>query len=366
VPENHPKNDFLDLPRPVRKEDTFNEDKLLTYLKQVLPHLEGPLEVRQFPSGHSNLTYLLRMKDQDLVLRRPPRGKEIKTAHDMEREYRVLSSLQEVYPRVPRPLVYCEDPEVLGAPFYIMERIQGVILRGKEPPARILLTEDVMRQLCCRMVDHLVELHKVDLVESGLRDFGKPEGYIQRQVTGWTKRYFNAKTDSIPKIEQTAAWLKETMPVEERDALIHNDYKYDNLVLDPQDLTRIMAVLDWEMATVGDPFMDVGTTLGYWLDPQDPDPIKMLPFGPTLMRGNLDRAHLVERYENGYGLPMAHPVFYYVYGLFKIAVIAQQIYKRYKDGFSQDKRFAMMILGVQILGDQAILAIEKGRIYDLG
>jgi len=357
---------FVDAARPVREGEALDEAKLKDYLKEVLPDLTGPLSVQQFPSGHSNLTYLLKVGETEWVLRRPPRGKEIKTAHDMEREYRILSRLENIYPKIPRPLAYCGDVDVLGVPFYVMERVKGIILRGKEPPKELNLPGDVMRGLCLAAVKNLVSLHGVDIEASGLIELGKPGGYVSRQVKGWTERYFNAKTDELPKLEEVATWLDENKPGEKGASLIHNDYKFDNLVLNPQDLTQILAVLDWEMATVGDPLMDLGTSLGYWVDPADPDPVKVLPFGPTLLEGNLNRAQVVERYSQESGLPVERPVFYYVYGLFKVAVIAQQIYKRYKEGFSKDPRFAMMIMGVRILGDQALRAVEKNRIYDLG
>jgi len=357
---------FIDVPGPVRDSEALDEAKLRSYLEEALPEMSGPLTVRQFRSGHSNLTYFLRVGENELVLRRPPRGKEIKTAHDMEREFRILSRLEGLYPKIPRPLAYCEDRDVLGVPFYVMERVKGIILRGKEPPMELNLPGETMNRLCLSAVDNLATLHGVDIRSSGLSDLGKPEGYVARQVKGWTERYFNAKTDELPKVEEAAQWLEEAMPGEKGASLIHNDYKFDNLVLDPGDLANILAVLDWEMATVGDPFMDLGTSLGYWVDPADSDSVKMLPFGPTLVEGNLNRAQVVERYSERSRLSVDSPVFYYVYGLFKVAVIAQQIYKRYKEGFSKDPRFAMMIMGVQILGDQAVLAIEKNRIYDLG
>jgi aminoglycoside phosphotransferase (APT) family kinase protein len=222
-----------------------------------------------------------------------------------------------------------------------------------------------MRRLSQALIDGLSELHAVDVKAAGLADYGRPEGYVERQVTGWTERYFKAKTDEVPEVEEAAAWLAQNLQPERGAALIHGDFKYDNLVLDPGDLTSIIAVLDWEMATVGDPLMDLGVTLGYWIDPTDPEEHRMLPFGPTLLPGNLTRMELVERYAKKSGLEVGKILFHYVYALFKIAVIAQQIYKRFKEGHTKDPRFAMMIMGVQILGKTATRAIEKDRIYDL-
>ncbi|MHB8872501.1 MAG: phosphotransferase family protein [Myxococcaceae bacterium] len=356
----------IDRSRAVRPGEELDTARLEGYLRAKLPDFTGPLSVEQFPSGHSNLTYLLEAGGTQWVLRRPPFGTRVKTAHDMGREFRILSGLRPVYPKVPRPLVYCEDLEVIGAPFYVMERVRGVILRGSNPKVAAAIAPESMRTLSTVLVDTLAELHAVDVVAAGLGDLGHPEGYVRRQVEGWTRRYFDAKTDEVPQIEQAAAWAAHHLPPESGAALIHNDFKYDNLVLDPADLTRIVAILDWEMATVGDPLTDLGTTLGYWQDPDDPEEHKLLPFGPTLLPGNLTRPEVVERYAKVSGRDVSGVLFYYVFALFKIAVIAQQIYKRYVEGFTKDERFAAMIMGVNILGQQAARAIERGRITGLG
>jgi aminoglycoside phosphotransferase (APT) family kinase protein len=357
--------DWIDRPRAVRQGEELNTDKLEAYLKEHIPEFSGPIVVEQFPSGYSNLTYLLRAGDRELVLRRPPFGANIKTAHDMAREYRILSHLVNVYPKVPQPLIYCEDESVLGAPFYVMERVKGVILRAR-PPKGLDLPPTLMQSLSEAFIDNLVELHAVDYEAAGLGDLGRPDGYVARQVKGWTERYKNARTDDIPDIEQVAAWLAEHQPPEAGASLIHNDYKYDNLVLDPKDLSSILAVLDWEMATIGDPLMDLGTTLGYWIDPDDPDELQAVQFCLTTLPGNLNREQLVERYTQKSGRDVSYMLFYYVYALFKIAVIVQQIYRRYKQGYSKDERFANLNFFVQILGKTAAQAIEKGRIYRLG
>lgn len=353
--------DWIDRPGPVRPGEELNTARLEAYLAERIPDFSGPIVVEQFPQGYSNLTYSLRTGDHELVLRRPPFGARIKTAHDMGREYRILSHLVHVYPRVPRPLAYCADESVLGAPFYVMERVEGVILRAN-PPEGLDLSPELMRGLSEAFIDNLVEIHGVDYEAAGLGDLGRPAGYVMRQVQGWTKRYKNARTDDIPEIERVAAWLADHMPPESGASLIHNDYKYDNLVLDPEDLTRIVAVLDWEMATIGDPLMDLGTTLGYWIDPDDPDELQTMRFCLTTLPGNLNRLQLVERYAEKTGRDPPYILFYYVYALFKIAVIIQQIYRRYKQGFSRDQRFAGLIVGVRALGKAALQAIAKGRI----
>jgi len=233
-------------------------------------------------------------------------------------------------------------------------------------PKGLELAPAVMHALAEGFVDNLAEIHRVDYEAAGLGDLGHPAGYVRRQIEGWTRRYRNARTDDIPEVERVAAWLAEHMPPEVGASLIHNDYKYDNLVLDPEDLTRIIGVLDWEMATIGDPLMDLGTTLGYWVDPDDPAELQSLPFGLTTLEGNLSRRELVQRYAEQSGHDLANVLFYFVYGLFKVIVIAQQIYARYKAGRTQDPRFAVLGYVVQVLGKTAVLAIEKGRIDGLG
>ena len=357
----------IDAARPVREGEELDLAALQDYLSASLDGYKGPVEVQQFPSGHSNLTYLLKEGERELVLRRPPFGGEkIKTAHDMGREFRILSGLCGHFPKAPRPLLNCTDESVLGASFYIMERVQGVILRNQKAAEKLAIPADTMEKTCTALVDGLAELHAVDVEAAGLASEGRPLGYVERQISGWTKRYFNAKTDEFSHVEEVAAWLNKHQPTEQGAALIHGDYKYDNLVLDPDDLSKVVAILDWEMATVGDPMMDLGTSLAYWIDPNDPDDLKMVPVGPTLMPGNLDRRQVMIRYAETSERSLGNPVFYYVYGLFKVAVIAQQIYRRFKDGLTADPRFAMMIFGVDLLGKQAARAIDKGRIYDLG
>ena len=350
-------NNLLDQPRDVRRGEELPITNLTKYLREHLPDARGDLVVKQFPSGHSNLTFLLQIGEQELVLRRPPFGANIQTAHDMGREYKILSHLHPVYDKVPRPLLYCADESVIGAPFYVMERVRGIVLRAK-PPQGLTLTPEVMRDLSLAFVDNLAAIHSIDCTAADLGDLGKPQGYAARQVRGWTERYANAKTDDVPDIERVAAWLAEHIPTESGAALIHNDYKYDNLVLDPDDL-GIRAVLDWEMATIGDPLMDLGTSLGYWVEQNDPAELRALAFGPTMLPGNLSRDEIVQRYARVTGRDVAHIQFYYVYALFKIAVIVQQIYNRYKQGFSHDPRFAKMIDAVRVLGMTAAREIEK-------
>jgi aminoglycoside phosphotransferase (APT) family kinase protein len=355
---------FLDKARPVREGEELDTVKLSAYLSEKMPDVGGSLRVEQFPAGYSNLTYLLRLGDLELVLRRPPVGAKIKTAHDMGREYRILSRLFPVYGKVPRPLLYCEDESVIGAPFYVMERVKGIILRAR-PPKDLDLTPEVMRRLSEAFIENLAEIHAVDYEAAGLNELGRPEGYVRRQIEGWTRRYYNARTDEVEAVEELASWLAETSPPETArggGSLIHNDYKYDNIVLAVDDLSQVVAVLDWEMATIGDPLMDLGTSLAYWVDPEDPEEWQRLGFGLTTLPGNLRRSELVERYAAASGRDISDPVFYYAYGLLKTAVIVQQIYYRYRQGFTKDERFASLDHLVRACGQMAARAIELGRI----
>lgn len=347
---------------PVRKGEQLNVARLERYLTEQLGDLDGPLTVEQFPSGYSNLTYLLCMGSRELVLRRPPFGNQVKSAHDMGREYRILSKLSHVYPPAPTPLIYCQNPAVIGDEFYLMERCHGVVLRGARAPQPLASDPVLVRRLCESFVDNLARLHRLDFQAAGLGDLGKPIGYVDRQVDGWSKRYSKAQTDDVPHIEQLAAWLDVNRPSESRAALIHNDYKYDNLMLDPKDTTQIVAVLDWEMSTLGDPLMDLGTALAYWIEPTDSASLRTLAFGPTMTPGSLTRGELLDRYCQQTGWDVERPLFYYCFGLFKLAVIVQQIYARFVRGHTKDSRFAEFDQSVVCLGQAAMTAIETGRI----
>jgi aminoglycoside phosphotransferase (APT) family kinase protein len=356
---------WIDRPTVPREGETLDREKLGTYLESILGAI-AEIEIAQFPSGFSNLTYGLRVDGRELVLRRPPFGAKIKSAHDMGREYRILSGLAPVYPRVPTPVAYCEDPEVLGAPFYLMTRVEGVILRTGMPGAMEPAPE-LMSAIAATWAETLADLHAVDYEAAGLGDLGRPEGYVERQIEGWTRRYVEARTDDVAEVEAAAAWLSRHAPREGAPALIHNDFKYDNVVLDPQDWSRVLAVLDWEMATLGDPLMDLGTALGYWVDADDPPALQQLQLSPTTLPGNPGRAEVAELYARAAGRDLGDLVFYYVYGLFKIAVIVQQIYRRYRQGLTQDRRFANLdraVRGCGIAAAQAIARQRIDRLYD--
>lgn len=349
----------------VRQGEALPQAGLEAYLLAHLPGTQGPLEILQFPSGYSNLTYLLRLGADELVLRRPPFGVQIASAHDMGREVRVLTGLRRVYERVPQTLLYCEDERVIGAPFYVMERIRGVVLRAERmvgtTVSGVMLDADTVSRLSAAVIDNLAQIHQLSPQAAGLDELGRPAGYVERQIRGWVRRYREAQTHEWPELEQILTWLEANMPPESGAAIIHNDYKYDNLILDAQHPERILAVLDWEMCTLGDPLMDLGTTLGYWIEPDDPAPLARM-FGLTTLPGNLTRQGVVERYVKAGGIAPRDPLFYYVYGIFKIGVIIQQIYNRYRQGHSQDQRFAQLWEVVQASGVAGVNALMKGRI----
>jgi len=326
----------------------------------------GPFSVEQFPSGHSNLTYLVRMGNErqgsmEVILRRPPFGSKVRSAHDMAREFRVLSKLHTAYPLAPRALLYCDDLSILNAPFYLMEPIRGMIIR-RDPPANVSLSPETARRLSEAFVDNLARLHQLDYAALGLGDLGKPLGYLERQVKGWIERYHNSKTHDLPEVDRISPWLSERMPVSHETALIHNDYKYDNVVLDPEDLTKIVGVLDWEMCTLGDPLTDLGTALAYWTDPNDPDEFQEIRSAPTTLPGTLTRRQLIERYSVAIGRDPRDMVFYLAFARFKVAVIIQQIYYRYVQGLTQDERFRTLPERIHALLCASWYCAESGTI----
>lgn len=351
---------MIDQPGSVRQGEELDQAKLQAYLRTVFPGFHREFSIQQFPSGYSNLTYLIQTREQDYVLRRPPFGANIKSAHDMEREFLVLTKLGSAgYSKVPEAVHLCKDLDVMGCKFYLMKRVDGVILRNRLPK-EVSIKEDSFRLLSKAAIDQLVYLHKLDLEKNGLSTLGKPEGYVERQVDGWTKRYSNAQTDTIESMNEVAEWMQRHLPADSQQAFIHNDFKYDNLVLDTDNLTEIKAVLDWEMATVGDPRMDLGTTLAYWAEAKDPDSLKS--FNLTWMPGNFTRSEVVDYYQQKTNEQINDIVFYYAFGAFKVGVICQQIYQRYKSGITKDARFAMLIHVIKACGENARKAIEKNKI----
>lgn len=353
--------DYNDKPKEIRKGEELDSKVLEAYLKDTIDGLSGSLAIQQFPSGFSNLTYLIKVGNTEMVLRRPPVGAKIKSAHDMGREFRILSALRPVYPYCPNPLAYTEDPAVMGCPFYVMERIPGIIVR-KNLPKGMDLSPDGMRTLCEKLLDVQVELHSIDVVKVGLDNLGKPDGFVKRQVDGWSDRYRKAKTPDAPDFERVMAWLAEKMqPDTEHPTIVHNDYKLDNVVLDSNNPMNIIGVLDWEMATYGDPLLDLGNSLAYWVEKNDSAEAQGMRMMP-LLEGALTRRELIARYGEKTGRDMSTMDFYYCFGVFRLAAIAQQIYKRYYEGITKDERFALLVASVQILEKTALGVIDQSQL----
>lgn len=351
---------MLDQPTNTRAGEELDQQKLQDYLRDKVEGFDKEIFIRQFPGGYSNLTYFIQAGEHEYVLRRPPFGANIKSAHDMEREFSVITKLHNAgFTKVPEAVHLCMDESVMGVKFYLMKRVKGVILRNRLPKD-IVMNEDAFRALSKATIDQLVKLHQIDIHASGLDSLGKPEGYVQRQVEGWTKRYINSQTDDITSMNEVAAWMQKNIPTTSRASFIHNDFKYDNLVLNPDDLTDIIAILDWEMATVGDPLMDLGTTLAYWAEENDSEALR--PFNLTWMSGNFTRKEVVDYYQQQSGVTTNNMVFYYAFGAFKVGVICQQIYFRYKQGLTKDPRFASLIYVIKACGENARKAIERNEI----
>lgn len=345
--------DLLDQPVQIREGEDLDRKQLETYLFDVIPGITPPLTILQFSKGHSNLTYMISAGRREMVLRRPPFGAKAKTAHDMKREYRILTALNPHWKYTPKPLAYCDDESVMGCPFYIMERINGVILR-KDLPQGLNLSPQQVKRLFERLAEVQYELHSLDYQRVGLDDLGKPQGYAARQVRGWSERYRNARTPDAPQFEEVMEWLADNMPPESfRPGIIHNDFKFDNVVLDSNDPLNIIGVLDWEMATIGDPLMDLGCTLGYWVEAHDPPETHLMRTLPTNAPGALTRKEMIAYYAQISGQRIDNFDFYHCFGLFRLAVIAQQIYYRYYHGQTKDERFKTLIFGVHILEKSA-------------
>lgn len=329
----------------------------------LLTDESSPVEIRQFYNGYSNLTYLLNTGSGEYVLRRPPFSAP-KRGHDMGREFRVLHHLQKVFHKIPEVYAYSEDPGILGAPFYIMEKVNGIILTEAEARKRKIAPEG-FRKVADTWLDTFVELHQVDYTAAGLDSLGRPEGYVGRQVTNWGKQYLAAATEEVPTAQKVMKWMEANQPATYQYSLIHNDFKYDNIVFADDQWNEVAAVLDWEMCTLGDPLMDLGTSLGYWTTADDADFLKGGLPSPTVMPGNPSRTELVQQYALKSGRDIAHLTFYFVYGLFKIAVIAQQIYYRFKHGHTSDMRFARLNEVSALCCNTAWQAIQKKQIDGL-
>jgi len=334
-----PKHDrFLDEPRRLREEDRFDIPAVDAWLKGRIDGLSGVPEVEQFSRGASNLTYLLRYPERDLILRRPPAGTKARSAHNMVREHDVQKALKPVYPKAPRMLALCTDPQVMGCDFYIMERIEGIILRANLPPG-LSLDETQAATLCRRAIDGLIELHSVDVEAAGLESLGKGAGYNRRQIDGWSERFRRARTWNVLKGEKVMRWLDANVPDEVGIRVIHGDYRFDNIVLSAEDPLEIIGVLDWELATLGDPLMDLGNSLAYWVQADDDRFLKGFRRQPTHIPGMMTRQQVLGHYCEKTGFKADNWAFYEVYGLFRLAAIVQQIYYRYHHGQTRNPAF---------------------------
>jgi aminoglycoside phosphotransferase (APT) family kinase protein len=346
----------------VRKGEDLPEISLKKYLKGInlINAVESELLVQQFTHGYSNLTYLLQIENKEFVLRKPPKG-AIKRGHDMSREFKVQKGVAKAFSKVPKMFGFCDDERILGSDFYIMEKMEGIILNFKEAKTRNIVANDY-KTIANSWLNTLVELHNVDYHNIGLGDLGKPEGYVERQIKNWGKQYLKAKTDEVPEAEMVIQWMKENQPKKYDHCLIHNDFKYDNVVFKNNNWKDISAVLDWEMATLGDPLMDLGTSLGYWTIATDHDFVKQGIPSPTIFEGNPIRSEIANLYAEKSGKNIDNVVFYYVFGLFKIAVIAQQIYFRYNKGWTTDPRFANLNKAAELCCKLALKAIKTKSI----
>jgi len=347
--------------RAIREGEELPEQNIKQFLfeNELIDSVERPLKVRQFSNGYSNLTYLLSSDKKEWVLRRPPFSAP-RRGHDMGREFKVLNKLNKVFDKTPKVYAF-DEGKVLGAPFYIMSKVEGEILTAhtahqKEMPA------DDFKKIASTWLNTFVDFHAIDYENAGLSEIGRPKGYVERQVKNWGKQYLAAKTEEVPEADKVMKWMETNQPTSYEHTLIHNDFKYDNVVFKDDNWTEIRAILDWEMCTLGDPLMDLGTSLGYWTTANDPEFMKQGLPSPTVMRGNPSRTEIAECYAIKSGRKLDHLVFYYAYGLFKIAVIAQQIYYRYHNGHTKDPKFAQLNKASALCCATAWQAIQKNKI----
>lgn len=324
----------------VRPEAVLDHQVVSQFLRDKLPNATGPLEIVQFAGGHANLTYLIRFGDQEYVLRRPPGGPVAAGAYDMAREHRVLSALWSVFPPASRPYLFCDDVRVLGAPFFVMERRRGLVIHTEMPPA-YLNQPHLYRRLSEAIVDTLAMLHAIDYKAVGLETLGKPEGFVERQVNNWLKRWNHAKIFEIPLLDEVGRWLLTHLPHAQAPTLLHNDYKLDNAMVDPKDIARIVALFDWDQCTLGDPLVDLGLLLNYWTQADDTPGRQSFAQAPTTLPGFYTRADLVQRYATQSGRDVSMIPFYETFALWKTAIVVMQLFVLYKNGQLQDERLAV-------------------------
>lgn len=344
------KNTANNITKPVRKDEQLDWNALDRHLKTVIPNLAGKPEVSQFHGGNSNLTYRIHYATEDLVVRRPPFGTKAKSAHSMIREYRIMNSLKPVYPAVPDTLYYSDDESIIGSEFYVMRQVPGQVIKETIPPQWQFTSQDT-RRFCLSFWDKLIELHQVDYLAAGLADFGHPEGYAKRQVLGWNGRFERAMTADVSDFIDVRDWLAENIPAQNnRHAVLHGDFRIDNVILSKEDPCHILAVLDWEICALGDPLMDLGNALAYWTQADDPVYLKNLITQPSAAPGMLRRREILDYYQQKTGTDTSDFIFYEVYGYWRNAVILQQIYYRFFHGQTADQRFKIFGQLVEQLG----------------
>jgi aminoglycoside phosphotransferase (APT) family kinase protein len=329
---------LIDQPKDVRAEDALDINAVDAFVKAHYPDARGNLEIKQFRGGASNLTYQLNFENASLILRTSPKGTKAKGAHDMAREHKIMQRLKPSCPYVPQMIALCSDDSVIGREFYVMGKISGIIPRANLPK-ELSLNESEVRMLCTNVIDKLIELHQVDIQSTGLHELGKGTGYCQRQIDGWTERYKKAKTWNVPSCNYVMDYLKANVPQKEKSCFIHNDFRFDNVVLDENNPTKVIGVLDWEMATIGDPMMDLGNSLAYWVQADDDFVARQTRRQPTHLPGMLRRKEVINYYCGRMGFDAKDFTFYEVYGIFRLAVIMQQIYFRYHHGQTTNKTF---------------------------
>jgi len=345
----------------VREGEELDVAAIDTVLKAKVDGLEGTPEVQQFSSGASNLTYALNYENRSLVLRRPPFGTRPKSGHDMHREYRIITALKPVYPSVPNSVFYTDDESIIGAEFYVMDRVDGHMIITM--PEEWGWGEEKGRELCENLFQKLVDLHQVDYKAIGLEDFGKPEGYVDRQIGGWNRRFEKAWTDDVEKFEDVRQWLEDNKPAETTGAsILHGDFRIDNCILNKDDPTQIDAILDWEICALGDPLMDLGNTLSYWIQADDPPMMQLMLRQPSNAPGMMTRKEILNFYAERTGADVSNFQFYYIYGLWRLAVIIQQIYYRYYHGQTDNPRFKPFGQMVNALGNLSRMKIKTGEI----
>ena len=348
-------HDLIDL----RPDERFDEAQLQRYLRGKLPGAENAMTLRQFAGGKANLTYLLTFGESvEYVLRRPPLGTYAPSAHDMGRENRVLSVLPDAFPFAPRVYHYCEDEAVIGAPFIIMQRCHGTVIRGVMP-AQYAANPNAPQLLSRALVDTLAAFHVVDYEALGLSRLGRPDGFIKRQVEGWWRRWNAAAPDENPHVSQIYRWLAHHLPESSYHSLVHNDYKLDNTMFDADDPARVVAILDWDMCTLGDPLSDLGTLLTYWTQPGDSEPVRAIGAMPAGDYDFYSREQILNRYAEQSGRDLSNIQFYHLLGIFRLLVILQQIYIRYLQGYTQDQRFAALGDAVSGLTEWALDLLES-------